>query len=237
LHGAGITSLSAFSNLHGLRWLVLDAVGVTTLDGLGGMSDVVQVQISNCPALTSLAALGTAPIADGLTLADNPSLQDCGALRPAPGAAVRVDGSPVTSLGCLSQASALRFLYLNNLPNLTSLEELSNLTHVDGELTLSSSHVNTLAPLANLTDATTLTVSGLDIVDLHGLENFTHTQALTVRNNPSLRSLHELSSLTQADYAHFESNSNLSQCELMWLGTQIGHSVDYNVGNGDACTQ
>jgi hypothetical protein len=236
LQGAGITSLTAFSNVHDLRWLMLDGVGVTTLDGLGGMSDFAQVQISNCPALTSLAALGTPTVSDGLVLVDNAALQDCGALRPTPAVVVRVDGSPVTSLGCLGQVNALRFLYLNNLPSLTNFDDLSNLTHVDAELTLANAHVSSLAPLANLTDSANLTISGLDIVDLHGLENFAHTYMLSVRGNPLLGSLHELTSLTQADYVAIESNPILSQCELDWLGTQIGHPVDSNVGNGAACT-
>src|SRR6185503_10932178 len=123
-----------------------------------------------------------------------------------------------------------------DLPSLTSIDDLNNLSHVDGEVTLSNSHVSSLAPLANLTYSSTLTISGLDIVDLHGLENFAHTYMLAVRSNPSLLSLHELSSLTQADYVAIESNPNLSQCEIEWLGTQIGHPVDSNVGNGDACT-
>lgn len=236
LHGAGITSLTAFSNVHDLSWLALDGVGVTTLDGLGGVSDLAELQISNCPALTSLTALGTASVSGGLMLANNPMLRDCGALRPMPDAGVRVDGSPVTSLGCLSQASALGYLFITNLPSLASLDDLSNLTHIRDELLLSNVPVSTLAPLANLTDAGNLTLSGLGIVDLNGLENFTHTGGLSVRSNPSLQSLHELSSLTQAGYASIEGNPTLSQCEIIWLGTQIGHAVDYNVGNGEPCT-
>jgi hypothetical protein len=235
LSGAGITSLAAFSNVHDLGSIYLDGLSVTTLDGLAGMVSPAQVQVSNCPLLTSLAALGGLPVAD-LVLERNAALADCGALLPTADARVSVGNcEALTSLGCLSQASSLWSLRLEGLHALTSFDALSNLTHVDHELLLWGANVQTLAPLQHLTSAYYLTVGSLSLLDLHGLEGLTSVQVLSLRNNLALRSLHELSSLTELGYAEITGNWNLSQCEIDWLGTQTSHPVDYNVGNGEAC--
>jgi Leucine-rich repeat (LRR) protein len=235
LHGAGITSVAAFANVHDLGWLYLDGLGITTLDGLAGLASPARVEVVNCPHLTSIAALGSAPVSL-LNLSVNESLLDCGAVVPTADAEVTVASCyALTSLGCLSQATALRSLRLEGNYALPNLDALSNLTRVDYRFAISGGNVQTLAPLRNLTTTYDFVVASTSISDLHGLEGLAEVGGLSLYYNPGLRSLHELTSLTQLTYADVQYNWNLSQCEVDWLDAQTGDAVIYSGGNGEAC--
>lgn len=235
LQGAGITSLAAFSNVHDLGWLYLDGLGVTTLDGVAGLASQARVEVVGCQHLTSIAALGSAPVSL-LNLSVNEALQDCGAVVPTADAEVTVAGCyALTSLSCLSQATSLRSLRLEGNSALPNLDALSNLTRVDYRLVISGGNVQTLAPLQHLTWVNDFVVASTSISDLHGLEGLAEVGGLSLYYNPGLRSLHELTSLTQLSYADLEYNWNLSQCEIDWLDTQTGDAVIYSGGNGEAC--
>lgn len=245
LSGLNISSLSGLQNLRDLRVLSLSEMGLTSLDGLGTLADGARVRIVTCPALTSLAGLGTGTVS-ALSVEANDSLLDCGNVVPTADADIEISNSFfLQSLSCLRNATELGSLMVNN-PGVTNFEELASLTRVQRDLTLWGGHATTLAALSNLTSVYQLYLGNLDVQDLHGLENLSSAYVVYLRENHSLRSLHELTALhgnlgdplpDAVNYLGLEQNWNLSQCEIEWLVARLNNpTVSSNVGNGEACT-
>lgn len=236
LEGLGITSVDAFSGVTNLTSLYVYHTGLTSFAGLGGVTSLSGLDVEQNPSLLSLAGLGSPQVTYRVNINENPSLLDCGALTLAPGASVQImRNASLGSLSCLAGSTDFSLLLVDN-ENLTSLADLSSLTH-SSSLTLAQRRVESLAGLQNLQSVGSLDIFALAIQDMHGLESLTSADAFSLRSNSVLRSLAGLNALTQVSYyVDFDSNWNLSQCEIASFEAQIGRPIDHNYWNGEACT-
>jgi hypothetical protein len=149
-------------------------------------------------------------------------------------------------------------LRLANLPNLTSLEGIQNvstlytvdiletgltdLTYMPKGASLGGLHIQLNHALSSLTGLESLrTVSSLSIdyssiVDLHGLEGLqTVSNGLSFAYNTQLVSLAGLDNLTSVGSFSFYANTQLAPCEISALEARLGMTCSWcheNYGEG-----
>jgi len=239
LQGRGITSLAPLSHLTTASAVFLTDLGISSLDGLGGIATTLQqVQIEQNQALTSLVGLGNTAVQGWFKVTQNPLLLDCGNFALLPETVVDIENNDaLVALSCLAQSTDVRELTIVQNPALLGLDDLASLTRVTGTITIGNEYqLTSLAGLSHLQSAGGIYVAYTELTDLHGLESVTTLGSLMLNHNLQLTSLAALSALTQVDYGvDLVENWNLSQCEIENLETQLGRPVDYNVDNGPAC--
>jgi hypothetical protein len=239
LQGHGITSLLPLSNLTSVSSLTLWDIGASSLDGLGGITTtLMDLQIVQNQALTSMAGLGNLQVQGRVKLSQNPALVDCGAASILATSDVDIENNDaLSSLSCLAQSTQLRQLTLIDDPSLLNLEDLAALTNVEGSLTLGNDDdLTSLTGLEQLQTAGGIDIAYTNLTDLRGLEGLTTTGSLSLRHNLQLGSLSALAALTEVSFwLSFESNFHLTQCEIANLEAQLGRPADFNVDNGPSC--
>jgi len=248
---------AALSKLTSLDSLEINQTGVASLHGLENLNAVRALTIRSAPNLTSLDALSSLRTVSYLSLGDL-RITSLSAFSQVQGlVSLELYDLNVLTLDGINSTSDLSTLFIYRCPNLTSLAALGTPPITFAQLQSNNALLDcgTWAPTSNawigiadsplltslscLQGATTLarlTLEHLGVPDLHGLESLSQLQYLELRNNEALRSLHELSSLRQVDFADVEGNHNLSQCEIDWLGGQLGGPIGVNADNGPACT-
>ncbi|WP_396636077.1 T9SS type A sorting domain-containing protein [Maribacter sp. R77961] len=222
---ASLNTLTGLNNLTFVNELIIDTMsGLTSLSGLDGLTDIGterllinnNANLASLNGLQNLTAIGPASddgnVNDALTINLNNSLTD---------------------IAALSNLTELRGLQLSQLPVLTSLEGLHNLTEVFGfGIEIRSMDIlENLNGIRSLNTVSALTINGLDSLNsLQGLENLTTaTNLLRIENNPSLTNVDELSSLFIAPL-DVDGNSSLSNfCGLYTLA--INSSDAFNITN------
>ena len=156
INGLSITDISGLENIINVDGeLSIVSTSLVDLAGLNNIESFNSLTISNNALLTSIEDLGSEGIiANQINITNNPVLE---------------------SLEGLSNVSNdyFGFIFLNDLPLVTSLEPLSNFTGT------ASFYINNLA-----------------IADLTGLEQITNSTYIILQNLPSLTSLEGLNQLS-----------------------------------------
>jgi hypothetical protein len=183
-----VESLEALSGLA-IEQLNLEAVGIRSLAGLSSLEALGELVLTDNPELTSLSGLGAvAGTLRSLELYSHAALQSLEGLGDLP-ALQKLTLSRLPRLVSLSGArlpAALDLLQLEGLPSLEDPSTLGQLESV-GDLSL----VELPVPLGALVPAEVgaLRLRGGGFVDLSGLEGVNVRRSLSIRDNPSLRSL------------------------------------------------
>lgn len=252
-----LTDLTPLSKLTSLVSLQIIQTGITSLHGLEDLSALSYLTLASNPNLANLDALSNLRALTMLSLGDLP-IASLSVFSQARGiSALGLYGlNNVTTLDGVTIEGAWNELSISRLPQLTSLSALGSpsIAYVQLNDNVALQDCGTWAPapgawvtisqspaltslecLQGATSVQRLTLEALGVVNLHGLENLTDVQVLALYQNPALSSLHELSSLTEVYWPSIRGNSSLSQCEIDWLGTQLGFYISDNFDNGPAC--
>ena len=179
---AGIFSdLSALAGLTQMEDLYLYLDGIADLSGLSGMSQ-----------LKSLVLTGNMDITDLSPLAGLTNLQTLEV--PVSGENVGIDLTPLSGLTKLrTLRTGSNVTDLSPLAGLTELREL-DLTY-GGYSSSDSQEYESLAPLASLSNLTSLTIRNLKISDLSPLAGLSKLRSLTIHNGVSIQDLSPLAGL------------------------------------------
>jgi Leucine-rich repeat (LRR) protein len=249
LRSTPIEDLSALSGAGPrLYSLVLTGAAVTDLHGLEGVTEVDHGRLVDDGTITDISALaGLTRVGDfSFSLLELASWPLLASLVQAEALEIRssnlVDLTPFSSL-----AGNIGLLSLSDLPELTSLDGLENLTSL-GQLTIDQAPLLTdISALARVAKASELGFSGAGIADftalagltgavnfisvndmpalatLDGLEGLTAASQVGVAGNPVLTSVRGLSGLTEVSLAFtIVDNDVLPTCEAEWLRDHVG---------------
>lgn len=235
LEDTGLTALPAFHpSFTGVHTLIVRKN--PALQGLGGAAgwghlagDPLTLQIDDNPALTSLVGL-EGPLAVDIDVA------------------VQVIGNPkLKSLAGL-EAMTRGSLWLQDLPLVTDLLPLSNLTAGGGITLLAMPGLADLKGLHNLLTTNNLMIGdcvspgpsaagGLDgIVDLKGLDSLTQVSALWIARNAGLSALTGAPKLTTVGGLEVIDNPKLTQADVDALIAQLDATPDACFGDFNQCT-
>ena len=211
---SALTSLSGLDNLTtvGGWFRVSDNPILQTLNGLGSLSSVSSMIVSNNPKLTSLTGPQTLnSIQEYIRISNNPLLTD---------------------LGFLANFSEINAsLEINDNTALSSLSALQNVTSLNNGFKISGSPaISNLADLENLTTVVGgLTIENMDgMIDLHGLENISildgpYGSSISISDNALLSNLSGLNpNISTLQYLNISGNALLSDLQGLVSLTVIG---------------
>ncbi len=234
-HSPDVTDLSAFSQVTSADNLTVSHVGnaeyadLESLNGLGGLTSVRDLQITDCYALTDLSALSQLASFRDVSLGRLTSLTDLTGLNPI---SIRdlelADLTQLPSIASLGTVGIARHITLTNLPALTSLTGLDGLAKLGldegngGELVIDDVGIESLEGLGNLgsggTPVKSIALRGLvDLQSLAGLgaQQVNHLELTSLPPDgldglPEGLTVNHLTVAVSADYPPVDSPSSLA---------------------------
>lgn len=174
--------------------LVLQTGRLSNLIGLSSLEEVDAIVIEGEP-LTSLTGLGSARVR-ALSISSAPNITDLSGLEAVTGLeelALTVNGK-LENLSGLSASTALTTFVATSNASLTSLDGLGIAAEMD-LLSLVDAPLIDMTALAPLTSATEMNLSLLSIDDLDALANLRNASTLTISSNRSLAQVDALAGL------------------------------------------
>ncbi|MDP2313986.1 MAG: hypothetical protein Q8P41_13850 [Pseudomonadota bacterium] len=230
-----LANLPALQGVDGLRALVevdelvfSDLPVLGTLDGLGALTTVGSLGLYDLDVVESLAPLSALVDVTHVALQGNDRLVDIGALS-----ALGADAGEVSVTDNVALADLSVFAGLRTVESLavggnaaSSYAAFSGLTSVARNLYLGEVGAPDLAPFAGIASVERLTLTGLTVTDLAGLENLAAGDTLDVLDCDALVDLDVLSdvpftSVTVRDCDRLVDLSGLEGMRGYWLGSYV----------------
>jgi hypothetical protein len=200
----GLHDLTGLDELREVQETLLlgDDALIDSLDGAPKLLHVGRLELQAIPELTSLAGMTSLQSA-ALKATDLPELASLAALAGVELASLELHGLPVlTDLSGLEAVISVATLSLSENPQLSDISALSNLTTVEGVLTVAGN------PL---------------LQNLHGLEGL-RTLNASITDNETLEEVRALAGLTDG-YVTLSGNVSLPQCEVDWLMASVPAAI------------
>ena len=208
INGSGITNLNGLTQLTAISDLWVRNASISNLNGLHNLTSLPSIRLENLPNLNTITHLSNITDLHTLQTITCNSLPNLIGLNPTITSMRRVNVkncATLTSIAALSNLSTAQVdispnFNFENLPQLTNLQGLNNLTSIPGELHLLNLPITNLNELSNLTSALHIIIAQCNLTNLSGLNSLTHltfdgwNKGLTVSNMPNFNSFEPVNS-------------------------------------------
>ncbi len=206
-----LSSLPALASVAGLfaltdsSLLTITGTGLPTLEGLGGLSRLDELEVADNSRLATLAGLSGLTQLARVSVHDNDVLADVEALHAVGDDAGQVLVYNNGSLGDLSAlVGVVTFDYLHLSGNaVTDFGALAGVSSV-GTLSLGEAGVTSLSGLSGLTSVGTFELWDSRLASLEGMVSLTKVSDLQLADLPSLNTLEALSGLDLGDLGLYD---------------------------------
>lgn len=204
LSNHALTSLQGLHNLASINSLNISSCNaLISLDGLDSLISLNSLRIEGNDSLETFNGLDAlTTLSENLRITQNASLINLNALSDSLGSLSELNISNNETLKTLTGINSLSnvgHLTLSGMPELTSIDALSNLKRVRTRLLINDlDSITSLAPLKQLYGLIdySVQISNNDALEnLEGLENIREVNLLYILNNNNLKTLEHLSSL------------------------------------------
>lgn len=187
---SGLTSLDGLGGLERLKRIELsDVPGLRSLRGLESLREVEALDVSSTP-LEELAEPGHLAVTGSLNLEWTSLVTLHGLAESSRPSIVRLgNNTRLESLEGLRVAEAMAELWLEGNTALVDIRALGGLREVSGQVVLAGSPLQSLAGLDALERVEGLTMSGMAVIDLVGLERLESADGIEILDNPALATL------------------------------------------------
>jgi hypothetical protein len=213
---------------------------LTSLSGLSQLREIGDFTIYHCTALTNVDGLENLHVLSALTMVNAPHVQNLNGLAnlERADASLYLNNVPqLTTLQGLAKLEQTKNLLINGLSSLKDLRGLEGIREIDGFEIAANAALESFTGLENLTRAnnTILIANNMALSSLDGLSGLSSVQAFYVSANMSLSSLRGLGALATANTLAIQGNRSLPECEVEWLAKRVNAPAPRNQ-NGPAGT-
>lgn len=200
-HPKSLAPIGSLTKLYRLKLALCSGISDRDFAFAKSLSELADLELSNCEPFTSLAPLGSLPKLANVALV-NTNLRSLDGLRGAPVQKLRVQ-SGVTDLTAISSMTGLTELVLADLDGVRELPSLAKLAKLE-RLDVSTTDLARIPDLASLTSLRALRVSHCaHLVELKGLASLPSLAELTIDWSGTV-DLAALGKLDHVTFLHLE---------------------------------